>query len=163
MGSKVTNRKVWEDVLSVMRIRTFQIIVLQVRLESRNPDSHLSWPHIQRPGMTTSADAPVAVSCQEADGQLKPEQVLKSWYVEGGCGQCRALWKACHGMSCYSLRSGGSCSTSTDLQLPKGAAACLSKHANCAGDCREHAVDRNSVHHTVASSCWASAETDIMD
>ena len=29
---KVANRKVWEDVLSVMRIRTFQIIVLQVRL-----------------------------------------------------------------------------------------------------------------------------------
>lgn len=26
---KVPNRKIWEDVLSVMRIRTFQIIVLQ--------------------------------------------------------------------------------------------------------------------------------------
>lgn len=53
MGSKVTNRKVWEDVLSVMRIRTFQIIVLQVRSELRNPNSHLSWHHTQRPGITT--------------------------------------------------------------------------------------------------------------
>lgn len=85
MGSKVTNRKVWEDVLSVMRIRTFQIIVLQVRSESRNPDNHLSWPQMQWPGVTIPTDAPAAICCQEADGQLKPEQVLKSWHVEGGC------------------------------------------------------------------------------
>ena len=43
--AKAVNRKIWEDVLSVMRIRTFQIIVLQV-CPSRLPDTKETRSHL---------------------------------------------------------------------------------------------------------------------